>query len=76
MLLDLSFARSGIAEVTALPTELAVLMVGVASRQAASTTARVQAQTAPVEAAEAPLAPASGAFHALTATALTRRQEG
>jgi len=73
---DLSFARlDRDVSVTAMPTELAVLLVGVAARQAASPTARVQMRltiTAPVELL---LAPARGSFHAATALALTRWQQ-
>ncbi len=66
-LLDLSFARfEHDAQVTLLPPELAVLLVGVAARQAASPTAMVQARierrpfasSAPAGA----FAPADGAF--------------
>jgi hypothetical protein len=73
--LDLSFARSD-RHVTALPTELAVLLVGVATRQAASPTARVQARLAKFDPDYSPLAPREGSFHAAVAAALTRWQEG
>ena len=77
--MDLSFARSsnfGSATVTALPTELAVLLSGIVARQAASPTARAQAQLAfPAAALDRPLAPALGSFHALAAVALRRWQE-
>jgi hypothetical protein len=73
---DLSFARlDRDVAVTAMPTELAVLLVGVAARQAASPTAQAQARlmvTAPMEAL---LAPVHGAFHRITALALTRWQQ-
>ncbi|MBR0554001.1 hypothetical protein [Stakelama marina] len=58
---------------TALPTALAVLMVGVASRQAASPTARLHANLIR-SAARLPLAPRHGAFNAAVATALTAWQ--
>lgn len=74
--MDLSFARANAASmtglVTVLPTELAVLLVGIAARQQASPTARMQARLAFVGPAHAPLAPAGGAFHALMAAALRR----
>jgi hypothetical protein len=76
--LDLSFARTAgldAAVVIALPAELAVLLAGVAGRQAASPTARVQARLAFTGAPGATLlAPASGAFSALTAAAIRRWQ--
>jgi hypothetical protein len=76
--LDLSFARTAgfdTAIVTALPAELAALLAGVAARQAASPTARVQARLAFASGGSAVLlAPASGAFSALTAAALRRWQ--
>ncbi|MES2336799.1 MAG: hypothetical protein V4537_01730 [Pseudomonadota bacterium] len=68
----MSFARFHAAHITTLPVELAVLMVGVASRQAASPTARVQATLASVARDDAALAPASGSFSVATAAALTR----
>ncbi len=55
-----------------LPADLAVLMVGVAARQAASVTASVQidlSQTA-LEPTPAPFAPSDGRFSADTAQAL------
>ena len=73
--MDLSFARARDYHVTALPTGLAVLLVGIASRQAASPTAQAQARLAPLDPNTEPLAPATGAFHALAAAALTRWQE-
>jgi hypothetical protein len=72
---DLSFARMDRdMAVTALPTDLAVLMVGVAARQAASPTARAQARLARGVRRDGLLAPADGAFHRAAAIALTRRQ--
>lgn len=74
--MDLSFARlDRDVAVTAMPTELAVLLVGVAARQAASPTAYAQTRLALAAPAEALLAPAHGAFNRAAALALTRRQE-
>lgn len=73
--MDLSFARAHDHHVTALPTRLAVLLVGVASRQAASPTARAQARLALADPAAEPLAPTGGAFNASAAAALIRWQE-
>ena len=73
--MDLSFARlDRDFAVTAMPTELAVLLVGVAARQAASPTARVQARLMVSTPLDALLAPAHGAFHRAVAAALTRWQ--
>jgi hypothetical protein len=72
--LDLSFARAKDRHITAMPTRLAVLLVGVASRQAASPTARAQAKLVPDDPEAEPLEPATGAFHATAAAALTRWQ--
>jgi hypothetical protein len=72
---DLSFARlDRDFAVTAMPTELAVLMVGVAARQAASQTARAQALLDRIVPANALLAPPHGAFHRATALALANWQ--
>ena len=70
--MDLSFARfdRDIA-VTALPTELAVLLVGVAARQAASPTARAQTLLSHNVSVLSLLAPAHGAFNRDVAEALT-----
>ena len=74
--MDLSFARlDRDFAVTAMPTELAVLLVGVAARQAASPTARAQARLTAVAPADLVLAPPHCAFHALVAAALTRWQQ-
>ena len=71
--MDLSFARlDRTVAVTAMPTELAVLFVGVAARQAASPTARAQARLAVSLPVHALLAPVHGAFHHPTALALGR----
>lgn len=58
-----------------MPTALAVLLVGVAARQAASPTARAQAALVPDAPVDTLLAPAGGAFHAATACALRQWQE-
>jgi len=55
-----------------MPTELAVLLVGVAARQAASPTARAQARLAISAPVDALLAPIHGTFHRTVAAALTR----
>ena len=61
-----------------LPADLAVLMVGVAARQAASVTAGAQIDlaraTAP--AASTPFAPADGRFSAVTARVLAEWKDG
>jgi hypothetical protein len=68
---DLSFRFDrDVAVMTAIPTELAVLMVGVAARQAASRTAQLQALLARTTAADALLAPAHGAFSHAAESAL------
>jgi hypothetical protein len=70
---DLSFARlERDVAVTAMPIGLAVLLVGVAARQAASPTARVQAILSLSAPADSLLAPADGAFHGAAARALSR----
>jgi hypothetical protein len=70
---DLSFARlERDVAVTAMPTELAVLLVGVAARQAASPTARAQARLGVSAPVDRLLAPAHGAFHRGCAAALVR----
>ena len=76
-LLDLSFNRfDRDTELTVLPPDLAVLMVGVTARQAASLTAAVQAGL--VRAAPAPslFAPLDGAFNGPMARALTQWRAG
>ena len=73
--MDLSFARlDRDFAVTAMPTELAVLLVGIAARQAASPTARAQARLLVTTPMEALLAPVHGAFHRMTAQALSARR--
>ncbi|WP_326523793.1 hypothetical protein [Sphingomonas sp.] len=70
--MDLSFARFPSGRITALPVELAIVLVGVASRQAASPTARVQAAIDRIACTGRRLAPADGCFDGATASALTR----
>ena len=73
--MDLSFARlDRHVAVTAMPTELAVLFVGVAARQAASPTARAQARLTVSRPMDTLLAPVHGAFHRAAALALRRWQ--
>ena len=69
--MDLSFLRfEPDARVTALPPDLAVMLVGVVARQAASPTAMLYARLSP--AAETPwFAPAHGAFNLAMAQLLT-----
>jgi len=60
---DLSFSRfEADVQVVALPPDLAVLMVGVAARQAASPTAMVQARLPRIHRSD-PFVPAHGAFN-------------
>lgn len=74
--MDLSFRFDrDIAVMTAIPTELAVLMVGVAARQAASPTAQLQAALDRPLPAGALFAPAHGAFNGAVEAALTGWQE-
>ena len=74
--MDLSFARlDRDVAVTAMPIELAVLLVGIAARQAASPTACVQTRLALAAPVEALLAPAHGAFHHASAATLRRWKE-
>jgi hypothetical protein len=73
---DLSFARSsGQATTVAIPIEVAVLLVGIAARQAASPTAREQARIEGIPAGHALLAPPHGSFDHATAERLQRWQE-
>ncbi len=71
--MDLSFTRfDRDAEVTELPGDLAVLIVGIAARQAASPTAVVQASFARTTVDPKLFAPLHGAFNGPMAAALTR----
>jgi len=74
---DLSYLRfEHDASVAVLPPDLAVLLVGVAARQAASPTAMVQALIAPFVTADMPFRPAAGAFDDRQAVRIQRwRQE-
>lgn len=74
--MDLSFARlDRDVAVTAMPTQLAVLMVGVAARQAASFTAIVQARLTSGAEETGLLAPSHGTFHRAAARVLARWQQ-
>jgi hypothetical protein len=69
--LDVFFARfEPHAELTVLPPDLAVLMVGVSARQAASPTAACWARLASGAGAESLLSPAHGAFNRAVAARL------
>ena len=69
--MDLSYLRfDHDASVTVLPPDLAVLMVGVAARQAASPTALAQAKLFPRVTEISPFFPSSGAFDAEVAARL------
>jgi hypothetical protein len=71
--LDLSFSRfDRDAELTVLPGELAVLIVGIAARQAASPTAAVQAGFVRTTVDATLFAPLHGAFNGPMAKALIR----
>ncbi len=69
--MDLSFSRfEADVTVTALPPDLAVLMVGVAARQAASPTAMLQAALTASTALPDRFTPAHGAFNLVVARLL------
>ncbi len=71
--LDLSFTRfDADAEPVAMPHDLAVLMVGIAARQAASPTAAAQAEVARGAPDPRLFAPLDGAFNGATADAIAR----
>jgi hypothetical protein len=73
---DLSFTRfDRDAEVTELPGDLAVLIVGIAARQAASPTAAVQASFGRATIAPELFAPVHGAFNGEMASTLNRWKE-
>ncbi len=72
--MDLSFARTFQTYRTAMPTELAVVLAGVVTRQAASPAGRLELALGRPMPASTLFAPESGSFHAATATALTRWQ--
>jgi hypothetical protein len=70
---DLSYLRfEHDASVAILPPDLAVLLVGVAARQAASPTANLQDRFAPTVWAELPFRPSSGAFDERQAVRIKR----
>lgn len=75
--MDLSYLRfEHDASVAVLPPDLAVLLVGVAARQAASSTACTQARFAQTVWADLPFRPPSGAFDERQAVRIERwRQE-
>ncbi len=75
--MDLSYLRfEHDASVAILPPDLAVLLVGVAARQAASPTAAIQNRLAPSFALESVFHPVTGAFDAGVAQRLLEwRQE-
>lgn len=70
--MDLSFARFDRRDegVMLLPVDLAVLLVRIAARQAASPTAMAHARMMPEPSAAARFAPLDGAFHGGVAHAL------
>jgi len=71
--LDLSFSRfEPDSRGTGLPPDLAVLMVGVSARQAASPTAILHARLMPAVVPTRLFAPADGAFNGAVAAMFTR----
>ncbi len=75
--LDLSFPGfDRNTEVTQLPGDLAVLMVGIAARQTASPTAVVQARFGRIGQPSRLLEPLDGAFNGPMATRLAQWREG
>ncbi len=74
--MDLSFQRfeKDIA-VTALPPDLAVLLVGITARQATSPTARLHQRQGDASPGDAPVMPPPGAFNADMAVALAKWKE-
>ena len=76
-MLDLSFSRfEQDLSVALLPTDLAVLMVGVAARQAASPTALAQAQVVRGACVPGLLCPGDGAFCGVVAALLNDWKHG
>lgn len=70
--MDLSFARfDQNSQVTALPSDLAVMLVGVAARQAASPTALAQAHVERPLFSDSLFAPLGGSFNLAVAATLT-----
>ena len=77
--MDLHFSFDRACEVTVLPPDLAVLMVGVAARQAASATASAQARLYVAElfgASPVLLRPLHGAFNGPMAATVCRWRQG
>ncbi|HEX4695644.1 hypothetical protein [Sphingomonas sp.] len=71
--MDLSYLRfEHDASVATIPPDLAVLLVGIAARQAASPTAMVQARFAPTVLADLPFRPRSGSFDSRQAVRIAR----
>ena len=74
--MDLSFTRfDADAEPIAMPHDLAVLMVGIAARQAASPTATAQAGFTRARPDPRLFAPVDGAFNGATATRIAGWRE-
>lgn len=74
--MDLSFIRTERdTAVTALPTELAVLLVGVSARQSASPTARAQVHLGMSIPNGVRMAPADGAFNGRARALVTQGQQ-
>ncbi len=74
--MDLSFSDfDRHVEVTALPADLNVLLVGIAARQAGSVTARLQARLAMLMGANPLLAPIHGCFNAPVARLLQEEKK-
>ena len=74
--MDLSFPRfEHDARVTALPPDLAVMLVGIAARQACSPTARVQARLSTSLSGSSRFAPTDGTFNQEMAALLTGWKE-
>jgi len=75
--MDLSFSRfEADASVTVLPPDLAVLMVGIAARQATSPTALLHTHLVPAFDQASWFAPDHGAFNLMVAAMLMREPEG
>ncbi|RZF63331.1 hypothetical protein EWE75_16830 [Sphingomonas populi] len=71
--MDLSFSRfEPDSQATSLPADLAVLMVGVSARQAASPTAILHARLTPIVIPTSRFAPADGAFNGAVAAMFIR----
>lgn len=69
--MDLSFTRfDQEAAATPLPSDMAMLLIGVAARQSTTPTARVEQRRGAAPAGPTLLAPATGAFNAAMAASL------